>query len=405
MTYTGMFLSLLILIYNGYRGINRYLSGFLFLSSFYIYLQLIIAYSKNVDLLAVFGVGFPTLYYLVGPLAFFYVRGMLKDSNRLGRRDAVHFIPIAFILAGVLPYMLFASMEEKREVARIIISDNWTELAGFRPNKFLSTLANEGLKAIQGILYTFLLWGLLYQNRRKLFVGQGEGEHRKLIRNWLLIFCATFSLLATMRVVYSWILIQAPAKSDFLAMTYPFHFIGAIGFFGMNIALIAFPGILYGLPVAPAFFRKKSSDTPDLAEVEKKEGQERVEPEKTGDRYTQYFSAEYLLELEAAIGQWVSEQRYLEADCTMVQLAVGIDVPYHHLSYYFNYVKKEKFVDWRNRLKIHYACQLMQEGRSKTLTMEAISTACGFSSKATFYRLFKQRMGQTPSEYLEELGK
>ena len=47
----------------------------------------------------------------------------------------------------------------------------------------------------------------------------------------------------------------------------------------------------------------------------------------------------------------------------------------------------------------------MQEGKYKTLNMEAISTACGFSSKATFYRLFKQRMGQTPSEYLEELGK
>ena len=142
-----------------------------------------------------------------------------------------------------------------------------------------------------------------------------------------------------MRVVYSWILIHAPAKSDFLVMTYPFHFIGAIGFFGMNIALIAFPGILYGLPVAPAFFRKKSSDTPDLADAENKEGQERVEPEKKGDLYTQYFSAEYLLELEIAIGQWVSEQCYLEADCTLIQLSVRIEVPYHHLSYYFNYVQ------------------------------------------------------------------
>lgn len=404
MTYTGMTLSLFILIYDGYKGINRYLSGFLFLSSFYIFLQLIIAYSKNETLLAIFGVGFPTLYYLIGPLGFFYVRGMLLDKHQFSRVDLLHFVPFAFILSGLLPFILFTGMEEKREVARVIISDNWTELAKFRPNKIISTITNEILKAIQGAVYVFMLWGLLFRNRHKLFINYGEGEHRRLIRNWLVIFCTMFSLMALMRIVYSWILFQAPSKSDFLAMTYPFHFIGAIGFFGMNIALIAFPGILYGLPVTPPLFRKNRSKSSVQVQEENKE-QEAIESEKTNDRFAQYFSPEYLLEIETTIGQWIVQERYLESNMTLSRFAFEIAIPYHHLSYYFNYVSQEKFIEWRNRLKIEHACKLMDEGKSKALTIEAIAHVCGFSSKATFNRLFKQILGRTPSEYLEGMEK
>ena len=403
MTYTGMFLSLLILAYNGYRGINRYLSGFLFLSSFYICLQLLVAYSRNEVLVAVLGIGFPTLYYLAGPLAFFYVRGMLLDKGELEKKDYLHLLLFAVVMAGVLPYMLFTSLEEKREVARIIISDNWTELAQFRPNKLLGTHANEVLKAIQGSVYAFLLWGLLSRNWHKLSGKYGEGEHRKLIRNWLLLFCSLFSLLVLMRIVYSWALTQSSGKGDFLAMTQHLHIIGAVGFFGLNIALIAFPHILYGLPAPPLFFRKKQQVP--MGSVEEPAPETPRDPAVPAGRYAQYFSADYLGEIEKALAQWVSEEKYLEADVTLGRLALTIGIPYHHLSYYFNYVSREKFIDWRNRLKVDHACRLLQEGKAKALTIEAVATACGFNSKATFYRLFKQTLGQTPSEYLEALGK
>ncbi len=409
MTYTGMFLSLLILIYDGYRGINRYLAGFLFISSFYIYLQLIIAYSKDEALLSVFGIGFPTLYYLAGPLAYLYVRGMLMDKNQFDWKDTLHFLPLILVMAGILPFILSAGTEERREVARMIMSDHWTGVAGIRQNKFLSTVQNELLKAVQGAIYAVLLWRLLYQNRDKLFSRRQGGEHRSLIRKWLLIFCSMFSLLAMMRVVYSWILLHAPAKSAFLAMTSPFHVIGAIGFFGLNVALIAFPGILYGLPVMPALFRKKRPVAPmaeaeAISESEAAES-EAAESEATGARYAQYFSADYLREIEAAIEACVLQEQYLEENWTLARLAFQVNIPYHHLSYYFNCVKQDKFIEWRNRLKVEFACRLLREGKSQDQTLEAIAAACGFGSKATFNRSFRQILGMTPSEYLENVKK
>jgi AraC-like DNA-binding protein len=356
MTYTGMFLSLLILIYDGYRGINRYLAGFLFFSSFNIYLQLIFAYSKNEALLTVFGVGFPTLYYLIGPFAYLYVRGMLLDRNQFHWRDTFHFLPLIIVIAGVLPFFLSSGVEERRELARMIMSDDWISAAGIRPNKLFSTLANNLLKAVQAAIYALLLWRLLYQHWGKLS-GRLQGwEHRRQIRAWLLIFCSLFSLLVITRIVYSWVLFHAPSKSEFLALTDPFHVLAAIGFFGLNVALIAFPGILYGLPVMPALFRKKRPAA-DTAEIP---GSEAAESEATDARNAQYFSADYLREIEAAIEDCVQRALYLEADWTLSRLALQLNIPEHHLSYYFNYVKQEKFIVWRKRLKIEFENRQLQ---------------------------------------------
>ena len=284
------------------------------------------------------------------------------------------------------------------------MSDHWTGVVGIRQNKFLSTVQNELLKAVQGAFYAVLLWRLLYQNRDKLFSRRQGGEHRRLIRNWLLIFCSMFSLLAMMRIVYSWILLHAPAKSAFLAMTSPFHVIGSIGFFGLNVALSAFPGILYGLPVTPAPFRKKWPVAP-MAEAGAISELEATESEETGAHYAQSFSADYLREIEAAIEACVLQERYLEENWTLARLTFQVNIPYHHLSYYFNCVKQEKFIEWRNRLKIEFACRLLQEGKSQDQTLEAIAAACGFGSKATFNRSFRQILGMTPSEYVENMKK
>jgi len=400
MTYTGMFLSLLILAYNGFRGINRYLSAFLFLSSFYIYLQLIIAYSTNEWLLAILGIGFSSVYYLIGPLGYFYMRAMLRDDSALSKKDYVHFLVFVVVVLGAMPFIVFTSMEEKREVARILISDNWIDLARFRPNKLLSTRGNEILKAVQGTCYVILLWALLYRNRHKLVRKKQAGGHQRLLRNWLYLFAGLYMLMVFMRIVYSWMLTQSPSKSDFLALTRHFHFIGAVGFFGMNIGLIIFPSILYGLPIGPRWMGRRVGPM-DAAELEEKEIQEEDILEE--DEYSQFFSREYITEIEERLHQWVLEEKYLEPDITLARLAFSMHIPQHHLSYYFNFVSEKKFTDWRNYQRIDYACRLMREGKSKTLTIEAIAHTCGFRSKATFYRLFKQTLQQTPSEYLESL--
>lgn len=395
-----MFLSLMILIYNGYRGLNRYLSGFLFFASFYIYTQLILAYSQDVTQVAILGIGFPTTYYLIGPLGYLYLRGILRDSKEFSKWDWLHFLPFGLVLLGAMPYIFFTPFEEKQAVARILISNNWTELSTFRPNKILNTQTNETIKAIQGILYSFLLWRQVYQHRLKLFGIPSKEQHRNLIRNWVLIFCLAYTMLVLMRIVYSTILLLTPSKSDFLLNAQNFHFIGALGFFGLNIALIAFPSILYGLPVVPDFIKKRESAV--TGTQDNTENKAMFEEQSLSQRkYQKYFTPAYLEEIERALQHWISNEKYLDSDDSLAALAISVELPYHHLSYYFNYISEKKFIEWRNALKIAHACQLLKGGTAQTLTIEAIALASGFSSRVTFYRAFKQETGMTPSEYMD----
>ncbi len=55
------------------------------------------------------------------------------------------------------------------------------------------------------------------------------------------------------------------------------------------------------------------------------------------------------------------------------------------------------FSEYVNMIRLDYACNLMKS--DKSLTIDTVSEESGFSSSRTFYRLFKERFGLTPSQY------
>ena len=65
---------------------------------------------------------------------------------------------------------------------------------------------------------------------------------------------------------------------------------------------------------------------------------------------------------------------------------------------YFSYLFREKtgirFTDYLNDLRIHYALRLMDEG---TVSVGALSAACGFMNAGYFSKVFKKIMGKSPA--------
>ena len=84
----GMLLSILLSFYNnGYKSANAYLAGFLFLSSLFTFIQFVFLFSHNLHLIVWFVAGFPSLFYLIGPLSYFYIRSILRDNTINGSFD------------------------------------------------------------------------------------------------------------------------------------------------------------------------------------------------------------------------------------------------------------------------------------------------------------------------------
>ncbi len=81
----GVFFSALIIFYNkGYRSANIYLGLFLFFFNFIIISHYIYIFSESSEVISfVLRVPINATAYAVGPLAFLYVRSILRDNAKL----------------------------------------------------------------------------------------------------------------------------------------------------------------------------------------------------------------------------------------------------------------------------------------------------------------------------------
>lgn len=67
---------------------------------------------------------------------------------------------------------------------------------------------------------------------------------------------------------------------------------------------------------------------------------------------------------------------YLQTGFSMAHLAVLLDLPEHHLAYYFREERKQSFTDYRNNWRVEHAKKLIEEGKAQELTLEATLTGC-----------------------------
>lgn len=96
---------------------------------------------------------------------------------------------------------------------------------------------------------------------------------------------------------------------------------------------------------------------------------------------------------------FVDARAYANNDINIQGVArmVGTNVSY--LSDYLNSHLHMNFNQYVNRLRVEYACQLMEE---TDYTMDELAHRCGFSSKAAFYRVFSIVKGSNPVDYTPE---
>lgn len=89
------------------------------------------------------------------------------------------------------------------------------------------------------------------------------------------------------------------------------------------------------------------------------------------------------------------EQHYTE-DMKLEDLGEQFGFSYNYLSAYFNQQMNEGFNDYLNRVRIHKACEILQD---LTVPVAQVSALVGYSGHSYFCRVFKKLTGKTPSEW------
>lgn len=102
------------------------------------------------------------------------------------------------------------------------------------------------------------------------------------------------------------------------------------------------------------------------------------------------------------IGAYIIEnQRFLDPNLGLEELAGELDMSATHLSKIINTYSDYNFSDYINSLRIQQAKKLLNDNNFCRYTIVSIGLECGFNSKSTFYTAFKKFTSQTPSEFRE----
>jgi len=109
-------------------------------------------------------------------------------------------------------------------------------------------------------------------------------------------------------------------------------------------------------------------------------------------------------------GYWLRHQMkvnrfYLDAELSLSSLAKELGISIHELSKIINTGLRKNFNDFVNEFRIQDVARKMKDPAYDRITLLGIAYDCGFNSKTTFNRAFKQVLGKSAAEYKAELKK
>jgi AraC-like DNA-binding protein len=94
---------------------------------------------------------------------------------------------------------------------------------------------------------------------------------------------------------------------------------------------------------------------------------------------------------------------YLDPELKMPYLTGVLKCSSKELSEIFRDHIKQSFADFVNGYRIKEFKEKIEKGEHEKYTIIALSERCGFSSRSSFFRIFKKLTGSTPLEYLKQI--
>jgi len=90
---------------------------------------------------------------------------------------------------------------------------------------------------------------------------------------------------------------------------------------------------------------------------------------------------------------------FVQPDVKISSLATELKTNTNYLSKLIHDNFHLNFNDYINRLRVEYACRLLNDDNAKNLPLQNIWHKAGFATRCTFYEAFKKHSGATPSAF------
>ena len=221
----------------------------------------------------------------------------------------------------------------------------------------------EGYSLLLGLTFIIYYVHALRRYGRWLHDNFADLEHKELWQSLLLLAC-----ILLVYVVYT--TNEGALAVEYLAQV-------------LTLVIIAF--VVWRVETLQILLPEELEETEETVETE--ETEESREVSLIGSRLVQHCEAPKL---------------YLQYDLTLKQLALALGTNRTYLGAYFT-ARGETYNAYINRLRIDHFINLYQEAVAKgqNITAQQLSAQSGYRSYTTFYTAFKQRTGQTVTQWIK----
>lgn len=292
---------------------------------------------------------------LYGPLLYLYIHYQSKSSEHFSKRHWWHFIPFLTFTLTLLAFFI-SNLLNNTPVSLIETTKTYT----FGKITIISSAA---------IYFVFCFLSLKIYKKNLL---QQYSYTEKIDLSW--ISWLLYSLFIT------WILILTLVVLNRIHMFIDIESEHAITYIFMCafILIIGFKGI-------------KQTQIFTQAKVKLHPPKVQPTPKNTNDDLTLYFNR---------IRKLVEEDKlYLNPKLTINDISMRLDLNVNYISKAINTVGDCNFFEFINRYRVNEFKKQVLNPINANYTLLAIAIQCGFNSKASFNRIFKNITGITPAEY------
>lgn len=365
-----------------------YLSLFLIIFTISVESYNLLIFGGPVQLFAVLLANFGPLYFLSGPLIYFFIRGIVTDESKFCKKDILHLVPFFINLAAIIPYIL-TSFDYKLEIAKGTMQD-FIEYKNYDFKLLYPHYINNIGRALQQIIYVIISLNLLRKSYYDIKLKKGTLQKQfYYVYHWLFVFLLLVLIISVSHIIVGYLFATTdnllPIKDELFTL--------------INFAVIVYllipgfilfnPKILYGMPKFVT--EEKQTQSTDIAKEKNNTKQKVVVDE---DSISFQLTEDIMKFLK-------NEKPYLKPDFSIHDICIYFNKPQHHIYYCFTNVLKKNFSDIKKELRIQYALDLLSTNAAENVSMDGIGRQAGFASNSNFYACFKEITGQTPNQWLQ----
>lgn len=297
----------------------------------------------------------------LGPALYLYTKRMTQFQKKDRSRVWIHFVPVIFEV--ILHFFMVKEAWSKSSIAaNTVVFATWMPIIQLCAIISILIYSIRSLKLIR-----------LYHQ----YVKQNYSHDAKYSLKWLYRLIVAFAIV--------WFLLVPYTLVDYLLFDFQ---LGIQDYYPLYLLL----SIVTLWISAEAFLK------PEVILLESTSSSKEVE--------VQVDKPEIDPEIVKTAG-WLTEQMernlfYLDPELTLKSLGQALDIHPNMLSKVINEGLQKNFSDFVNGYRVEAVIKRLKDPAYDQITLLGISFDCGFNSKTTFNRVFKNITSKTPHQYKKD---